>query len=165
MVLAFRLAGGTAGAAPHYSAPLSDGLRRQARDELAERAKADGLPASAAGRLFAATVVATSNDTGCPGVDVDVVNATDHTVWNVELEIKQKLGATEHVDRIRLPYLAAATVARARVACINDHRSVYSSQAGGIQLGYVARGARTLGDALADMRQAKADYELGQDHV
>jgi hypothetical protein len=79
--------GGTAIAAPSYSRSLDEYTLDRAKEELRSMAKAEGISDDAVELLFKLDVFATSNDTGCPGVDVDVINNTGRTVWNIEVTI------------------------------------------------------------------------------
>lgn len=146
---------GTASASPAYSVRLDDDTREQARAELLKQARTADLEPKAVDALLKFDVIATSSDTGCPDVDVDVINATDHTMWNVEIEIEQKASLEHRTDHIHLPYLVNSTMVHARVPCITQYR--YSSGAG-IELGYSAKSSRTLDEALPSLRVTKSDY-------
>lgn len=148
---------GLAAASPSYASRLDDRLTAQAREDFVDKAKQAGIDEDKAERIFLHTVVATSRDTGCPGVDVDVVNPTDHTEWNVELEITQTVATVDHPTKIHLPYLPSHTVAHATVPCVTDYRSRYASDSG-IGLSYFARGSDELEHALGKLRDEAIDY-------
>jgi hypothetical protein len=161
--LVFALAS-TAGARPEYSLPLSGTVRAQARNDLLEHAKTEGRDTDDVNRRLNADVVATTSDTGCPGVDIDVANATDHTTWYVELEIKQEQDGKTRDERIHLPYLASSELAHARVECMTLYRDRYSASKG-INLGYQAHSAPTMTEALTAMRDHKVDYAMTADRL
>ena len=154
---------GTAAAEPHYSQPLDDYTLGRAKVELRDLAKREGIEGETADMLLKIDVFATSNDTGCPGVDVDVINATSHTVWNVKAEIEQKEGSNSRKDIVHLPYMTANTKVRITVSCLQDYsystRYDYSG-GGGISLTYQAEGAKSLDEALPEMLELKADYSM-----
>jgi hypothetical protein len=64
--------------------------------------------------------VAITDDMMCPGIDLEVVNGSDHTIWKVEVELLQKLGTRKETKRVHLPYLAAQTKARVSFSCLED---------------------------------------------
>jgi hypothetical protein len=145
------LAAGTARARPVYSTALDDKALAQARAVLAEQARTAGVEDSAVDIVLAHDVIAMTSDTGCPGVEVDVVNATDHTVWNVEVKITQKTDIEDREDVLHLPYLVTRSIVHTQVPCVASLR-------GGIKLGYDAKGVRSLAEALPKLREIKVDY-------
>jgi len=155
VVCGLGLAAGTASASPAYSVRLDDDTRAQARAELLKQARTADLEPKAVDAMLKFDVVATSSDKGCPDVDVDVINATPQTMWNVEIEIEQKESLEHRTDHIHLPYLVTNTMVHVRVPCITQYR--YSA-GGGIELGYSAKSSRTLDEALSSLRTTKADY-------
>ncbi|MGE0403839.1 MAG: hypothetical protein AB7T06_44440 [Kofleriaceae bacterium] len=151
--------GGTAGAAPSYSRALDDYTLDRAKEELRSMAKAEGISDDAVELLFKLDVFATSNDTGCPGVDVDVINNTGHTVWNIEVTITQKDGlVSSRVDKVHLPYMLKDTKVRVTTSCISDYKSRYDYSNDPITLNYDAKGSRSLDAALPEMLKIKRDY-------
>ena len=152
---------GSAAAAPRYSQELDQYTLGKAKLEVAELATAEGLSAETAELLLQLDVFAISNDTGCPGVDVDVVNATKRTVWNVEIVIEQKDGSNKRTDTIHLPYMLADTKVRASVSCLQNYTYKSRYDHGGstpISLSYSAKGSKTIDLALPLMQTQKRDY-------
>lgn len=152
---------GVVAAAPSYSRPLDDYTLERARREVADLARREGLDAKTGELLLGIDVFATSNDTGCPGVDVDIVNATSRTVWFVEVVIEQKDGTRDRTDRVHLPYMPANTQTRVTVSCVQDYTYRSRYDYGGskpISLSYSASGSRTLDAALPSLVDAKVDY-------
>lgn len=150
---------GSASAAPSYSRSLDEYTLDRAKEELRSMAKAEGLSDSAIELLFKLDVFATSNDTGCPGVDVDVINNTGRTVWNIEVSIVQKDGAvSQRADKLHLPYMLANTKVRVTTSCISDYKSRYDYSNDPITLNYDAKGSRSLDQALPEMLRIKRDY-------
>jgi hypothetical protein len=145
---------GSARAAPAYSQALDDATRARVRAELVKSASAEGIAADvierAVDRLLASKVIATTTDTRCPGVEVDVVNATDHTVWNVELTIRQRTDVDTQEDVFHLPYLVKQSIVHAYVACALAHSA--------IRIAYAAEAARDLRQAMRGLRDTKVDY-------
>jgi len=136
---------GSAAAEPSYSQQLDQYTLGKAKLEVAELATAEGISAETAELLLKLDVFATSRDTGCPGVDVDVVNATSRTVWNVEIVIEQKDGSNKRTDTLHVPYMLADTKVRASVSCLQDYTTRSRYDYGGntpISLSYSAKGAR-----------------------
>src|SRR5262249_53535496 len=91
----------------------------------------------------------------------DIINATNHTVWNITAKIEQKEGTQDRTDRVHLPYMTANTKVRINVSCLQDYtyRSSYDySGGGGISLNYSAEGSKTLDEALPLMLEQKVDY-------
>ncbi|MBL0216056.1 MAG: hypothetical protein IPQ07_19515 [Myxococcales bacterium] len=155
------LLAGTASAEPRYSQELDSYTLGRAKTELRDLAKREGIEAETADLLLKIDVFATSNDTGCPGVDVDIINATKRTIWNVEAKVEQKEGTKDRKDLIHLPYMLANTKVRITVDCLQDYsyRSRYDySGGGGISLNYSAQGSKTLDDALPLMLEQRVDY-------
>lgn len=153
------LAAGTASAEPRYSRELDSYTLDRAKGELRDLAKREGIEGETADLLLKLDVFATSNDTGCPGVDVDVINATGHTVWNIEVKIDQKEGTSDRTDKVHLPYMLANTKARIQVSCLQDYKSRYSySPSGGISLSYFAKGSKSIDEALPLMLEQNVDY-------
>jgi hypothetical protein len=152
------LGSGVASANPRYGKPLDEFTSDRARAELERQAAAEGMSKAEADLLYKSTVFTTSNDTGCPGVDVDIVNASDHTVWNVEMEIEQEKLSQKHKDVFHVPYLTKQSKVRTSVACINDYTTSYS-RGPGISVGYFAKGSHTLAEALPAMLATKVDYK------
>ncbi len=151
--------GGTATAAPSYSRSLDDFTLDRAKEELRSMAKAEGISDDAIELLFKLDVFATSNDTGCPGVDVDVINNTGRTVWNIEVTVTQKDGLTSsRVDKIHLPYMVKDSKVRVSTSCISDYKSRYDYANDPITLNYDAKGSRSIDLALPEMLKAKRDY-------
>src|SRR6478735_3050113 len=120
-IAAVLLLTGIAAADPRYSQDLDDYTLGRAKTELRDLAVKEGIEAETAEILLKLDVFATSNDTGCPGVDVDIINATKHTVWNVEAKIEQKEGTNDRKDVIHLPYLVANSKVRIQVSCLQDY--------------------------------------------
>ncbi len=150
-----------ASADPDYSQPLDEYTKGQALRELEELAEREGIDKETASILLKLDVAATSNDTGCPGVDVDVVNATGKTVWYIEVLVEQKDGARDRTDKLHLPYMPPNTKTRVSVSCLQDYtyRSRYDYSASTpISLSYSARGSKTIDEALPLMLEQKADY-------
>jgi len=160
--LAFAAAaalGSTAVAAPSYSRALDDYTLDRAKEELRSMAKAEGISDDAIELLFKLDVFATSNDTGCPGVDVDVINNTGRTVWNIEVTVTQKDGLTsKRIDKLHLPYMLKDTKVRVSTSCISDYKSSYDYSNDPITLNYDAKGTRSIDTALAEMLKTKRDY-------
>lgn len=155
------VATGTAAADPSYSQELDEYTLSRARTELRDLAKREGIEAETADILLKLDVFATSNDTGCPGVDVDIINATSHTVWNIEAKIEQKDGSQHREDIVHLPYMTAKSKVRINVSCLQDYtyRSRYDySGSSGITLNYSAQGSKTIEEALPLMLEQKVDY-------
>jgi hypothetical protein len=151
--------GGSAIAAPTYSRTLDDFTLDRAKEELRTMARAEGISDEATELLFKLDVFATSSDTGCPGVDVDVVNNTGRTVWNIEITVSQKDGLTSNrVEKVHLPYMLANTKVRVTTSCISDYKSSYSYSNDPITLNYDAKGTRSLDEALPEMQKIKRDY-------
>jgi len=140
------------------SLALDTATLEQARTELVARATKDGIDASVVELMLANTAVATSSDTGCPGIDVDVINAAPRTLWNIEVKIEQQQGSEKRTDVMRLPYLRARTKTRTSVSCLRDHRS-YGDPSDGISLGYVADASRSLEEALPLMIDATSNVD------
>ena len=160
IVAATLLLAGTAGAEPRYSQELDSYTLGRAKTELRELAKSEGIEGETADLLLKLDVFATSNDTGCPGVDVDLINATGHTVWNIEAKIEQKEGTSDRTDHVHLPYMLANTKVRIQVSCLQDYKSrySYSGAGGGISLNYSAQGAKKIDEALPLMLAQRVDY-------
>ncbi len=155
------LVAGTASAEPRYSQELDSYTLGRAKTELRDLAKREGIEAETADLLLKIDVFATSNDTGCPGVDVDIINATSRTIWNVEAKVEQKEGIKDRKDVIHLPYMLPNTKVRINVDCLQDYssRSRYDySGGGGISLNYSAQGSKTIDDALPLMLSQHVDY-------
>jgi len=152
---------GSAAAEPSYSQQLDQYTLGKAKLEVAELATAEGISAETAELLLKLDVFATSRDTGCPGVDVDVVNATSRTVWNVEIVIEQKDGSNKRTDTLHVPYMLADTKVRASVSCLQDYTTRSRYDYGGntpISLSYSAKGSKTIDEALPLMQAQKRDY-------
>jgi len=161
VVATLALSTGTAAAEPLYSQPLDQYTLGKAKVEVAELATAEGISTETAELLLKLDVFATSSDRGCPGVDVDVVNATSRTVWNIAIVIEQKDGSNKRSETVHIPYMPADTKVRASVACFQDYttRSRYSySDNAPISLSYSAQGSKTLDEALPLMIAAIKDY-------
>lgn len=155
------VAGGTASAEPSYSQDLDDYTLSRAKTELRDLAKREGIEAETADILLKLDVFATSNDTGCPGVDVDIINATGRTIWNIEAKIEQKEGSQHREDIVHLPYMTAKSKVRINVSCLQDYtyKSRYDySGSSGITLNYSAQGSKTIDEALPLMLEQKVDY-------
>ena len=159
--------GARADAWPSYCRELDPAHVEAARAEIATLATKQGLPGDVAAKLLEADVYATSSDRGCPGIDVDVINATNHTVWNVEVKISQREGTQNHTDTVHLPYIPAKSEAAVSVDCISNYsyRSRYSSADTGITVGYEASGADTLAAALPELADHHVDYEFTGVHL
>lgn len=151
---------GVASAEPRYSQELDSYTLGRAKADMRDLAKREGIEGDAVDLLFKLDVFATSNDTGCPGVDVDVINATSRTVWNIEAKIEQKEGVSDRTDTIHLPYMLPNTKVRIQVSCLQDYKSrySYSGGGGGISLNYSAEGAKKIDEALPLMLAQKVDY-------
>lgn len=160
--LVFALAaglGGSATAAPGYSRELDEYTLDRAKEELRSMATAEGISNDAIELLFKLDVFATSNDTGCPGVDVDVINNTGRTVWNIEVTITQKDGLTSsRTDKVHLPYMTKNSKVRVSTSCISDYKSRYDYSNDPITLNYDAKGSRSIDAALPEMLKTKRDY-------
>ena len=155
------VASGTAAAEPSYSQELDEYTLSRAKTELRDLARREGIDAETADILLKLDVFATSNDTGCPGVDVDIINATGRTIWNIEAKIEQKDGAKHREDVVHLPYMTAKTKVRINVSCLQDYtyRSRYDySGSSGITLNYSAQGSKSIDEALPLMLEQKVDY-------
>jgi hypothetical protein len=155
------VATGTAAAEPSYSQELDEYTLSRAKTELRDLARREGIEAETADILLKLDVFATSNDTGCPGVDVDIINATGRTIWNVEAKIEQKEGSQHREDVVHLPYMTAKSKVRINVSCLQDYtyRSRYDySGGGGITLNYSAEGSKSIDEALPLMLEQKVDY-------
>ncbi len=158
------LVSGTAAADPSYSQELDEYTLSRAKTELRDLAKREGIEAETADILLKLDVFATSNDTGCPGVDVDIINATGRTIWNIEAKIEQKEGSQHREDIVHLPYMTAKSKVRINVSCLQDYsyRSRYDySGSSGITLNYSAQGSKTIDEALPLMLEQKVDYSYG----
>ncbi len=160
IVAATLVLAGTASAEPRYSQELDSYTLGRAKAELRDLAKREGIEGETVDLLLKLDVFATSNDTGCPGVDVDIINATGHTVWDIEAKVEQKEGESNRTDIVHLPYMLANTKARIQVSCLQDYKSrySYSSGGGGISLNYSAQGAKKIDEALPLMLAQKVDY-------
>jgi hypothetical protein len=157
------LSAGSALASPYYDAPLDEYTEQQTRADLVRLAESNNIDEKTVDRLMERDVVATSNDTGCPGVDVDVVNATHHTVWNILVEIDQTSGIQKRTDTLHLPYMLARTKVRVTVPCVEDYtyRSRYDySNSSAISIDYSAKGAKSLAEALPDLVEQQQDYKV-----
>ena len=155
------LLSGIAAADPRYSQELDDYTLGRAKTELRDLAKREGIEAETADILLKIDVFATSNDTGCPGVDVDIINATSRTIWNIEAKIEQKEGRSDRKDIVHLPYMVANSKVRINVSCLQDYtyRSRYDySGSSGISLSYSAQGSKSIDEALPLMLEQRADY-------
>ncbi|MFN0251973.1 MAG: hypothetical protein ACKV2T_34170 [Kofleriaceae bacterium] len=151
--------GGSASAAPTYSRTLDDFTLDRAKEELRSMAQTEGIGEEATELLFKLDVFATSSDTGCPGVDVDVINNTGRTVWNIEVTVTQKDGlVSNRVEKVHLPYMLANTKVRVTTSCISDYKSRYDYSNDPITLNYDAKGTRSLDEALPEMQKIKRDY-------
>lgn len=158
---ALLVVSGVASAEPRYSQELDTYTLGRAKKELRDLAVREGIEAETADLLLKLDVFATSNDTGCPGVDVDIINATGRTIWNIEAKIEQKEGIKDRKDTIHLPYMLANTKVRVNVDCLQDYsyRSRYDySGSSGISLNYSAQGAKSLDEALPQMLTQQVDY-------
>ena len=154
-------AAGTASADPSYSTELDEYTLTRAKSELRDLAKREGIESETADILLKLDVFATSNDTGCPGVDVDIINATSRTIWNIEAKIEQKEGSNHREDLVHLPYMTPKSKVRIQVSCLQDYsyKSSYDySGSGGITLNYSAQGSKTIDEALPLMLEQKVDY-------
>lgn len=152
---------GTAVAGPEYGVALDELTRDRALTELTSMAQAEGIEATTAEALLKLDVFATSSDTGCPGVDVYVINATPKVVWSIEVQIKQRDGSNSRTDTLHLPYLMPNTKVLAQVSCLQDYstRNSYDySPSTGISLSYSAKGAKSLDLALPELIALKKDY-------
>ena len=154
---------GSAAAEPSYSQELDKYTLGKAKLEVGELATAEGISAETAELLLKLDVFATSSDTGCPGVDVDVINATPRIVWNVEIIVEQKDGSNKRTDTLHVPYMLPDTKVRASVSCLQDYtyRSRYDT--GGntpISLSYSAKGSKSIDEALPLMQAQKRDYTV-----
>ncbi|MEO8699998.1 MAG: hypothetical protein ABI867_08135 [Kofleriaceae bacterium] len=152
-----------ADARPTYARELSPVTLDRARAELAEAASKEGLEADVVSKFLDLKVFAISNDTGCPGIDVEILNATSHTVWAVEVKVSQTKGSQSKTDTIHLPYLTANTETRVTVDCLNNYvtRSRYDYDRGpGISIDYSAHGVDLLAEALPVMMRQRADYAI-----
>lgn len=158
IVAATLVLAGTASAEPRYSQELDSYTLGRAKSELRELAKREGIEGETVDLLLKLDVFATSNDTGCPGVDVDIINATGRTVWNVLAKVEQKEGTSDRTDTVHLPYMLANTKARIHVECLQDYKSRYSGGGGGISLNYSASGAKNVDEALPLMLAQRVDY-------
>ena len=159
IAIAMGATSSTAIAGPEYGAPLDELTLDRARTELTTMAASEGIEASTAEVLLKLDVFATSSDTGCPGVDVYVINATPKVVWGIEVQIKQKDGGNARTDTLHLPYLMPNTKVLAQVTCLQDYKSSYDySPSGGISLSYSAKGAKSLDAALPQMIAQTKDY-------
>lgn len=155
------VATGTAAAEPRYSQELDEYTLSRAKTELRDLAKREGIDGETVDILLKLDVFATSNDTGCPGVDVDIINATNRTIWNIEAKIEQKEGVSDRKDVVHLPYMTAHSKVRINVSCLQDYtyRSRYDySGGGGITLNYSAQGSKSIDEALPLMLEQLADY-------
>ncbi|MBA3459110.1 MAG: hypothetical protein H0T46_04050 [Deltaproteobacteria bacterium] len=160
-IAAILLLSGIAAADPRYSQELDEYTLGRAKTELRDLAKREGIEAETADILLKIDVFATSNDTGCPGVDVDIINATNRTIWLVEAKIEQKEGRSDRKDVVNLPYMVANSKVRINVSCLQDYtyRSRYDySGSSGISLTYSAQGAKSIDEALPLMLDLRADY-------
>ncbi len=160
IVTATLVLAGTASAEPRYSQELDSYTLGRAKTELRELAKREGIEGETVDLLLKLDVFATSNDTGCPGVDVDIINATGRTVWNIEAKVEQKEGVSDRTDTVHLPYMLANTKVRIQVSCLQDYKSrySYSPSGGGISLNYSAQGAKKIDEALPLMLAQRVDY-------
>lgn len=160
LVLAtLALTTGVASADPSYGQPLDSYTLNRAKNEVAELARTENIDADTAALLLKLDVFATSSDTGCPGVDVDVLNGTNRTVWNIEVVIEQKDGGNTRTEKVHLPYMLAKTKAQVTVSCLTDYSSRYSY--GGstpISLSYSAKGSKSIDEALPLMQLQMKDY-------
>jgi hypothetical protein len=161
IIAAMLVLSSTAVADPRYSQELDSYTLGRAKTELRDLAKREGIEAETADILLKIDVFATSNDTGCPGVDVDIINATNRTIWNVEAKVEQKEGRSDRKDIVHIPYMVANSKVRINVSCLQDYttRSRYDySGSGGISLSYSAQGSKSLDEALPLMLEQRADY-------
>ncbi len=159
VLAAASVLGGTAVAAPSYSRMLDDYTLDRAKEELRSMARAEGIGDEAVELLFKLDVFATSSDTGCPGVDVDVINNTGRTVWNIEVTVTQKDGrVNSRVEKVHLPYMVKNSKVRFTTSCISDYKSRYDYSNDPITLNYDAKGTRSLEEALPEMVRIKRDY-------
>ncbi len=161
IVAGLLIVSGTAAAEPRYSQELDSYTLGRAKSELRDLAKREGIESETADLLLKLDVFATSNDTGCPGVDVDIINATGRTIWNIEAKVEQKEGVQDRKDIVHLPYMLANTKVRINVSCLQDYsyKSRYDySGSSGISLNYSAQGSKSLDEALPLMLEQRADY-------
>ncbi len=149
-------------ASPRWSEPLDPVVKQQALGEVEVLTTKKGMSVEIAKLMLESMVFATMKDSSrCPGVDIDIVNATARTQWNVELKIEQKLSGKEHTDTIHLPYMPADTQTHVNVPCIQDYttRSRYAiGNDDPISIGYDARSSKTLPEALAAMANEPVDF-------
>lgn len=160
---ALCLFGGRADAKPLYASDLEDSKLALAKVELAQFAAREGVSAKLAHELLELDVFAFSSDRNCPGIDVDVINASRHVMWAVEVKIEQRrrqlTGDDEkRIDTLHLPYLPPKSQTRVRATCAtSDYSSRYGSA--DITIDYVAKATRSLAVALPRLVEQKVDYD------
>ncbi|HEY4238305.1 MAG TPA: hypothetical protein VGM88_00740 [Kofleriaceae bacterium] len=149
---------------PMYSHELDAATEAAARESLLEVAAKDtdvpeDMRAKLADIMLAKNVIATSSDTGCPGVDVDIVNASEKVIWNIAVSIEQK-DTTSRTDKTHIPYMTPHSQVRITVPCVQDYTygSTSYSAGGGIRVGYDAEGAADLAGALQAMIDQPVDF-------
>lgn len=147
-VLVAGLLVGTAGDAAAglgFGSPITETDRLNAIASLRDEATQMGLSPEDLNRVLGMMLVPYLTDSGCPGVDVDVLNDTDVTQWNVAVSIKQELHGEAKTTVVHVPYLAAHTKVRITESCVSDYGygSSYSAS-GGISVGLNAEGTGSL---------------------
>ncbi len=162
--VALLLAPHLARANPIWAQELDPSTVASGKAEIVKLLQQEGEDLELADVRLKFDVLSTSDDTGCPGLDVEVFNAMDHTAWAVEVTLNQKLGAKKRSDIIHLPYLPAKTQVKVTVECVENYTTrysySYSSNSDPIDFDYSAKSVRTLPEAMKAMIDTKADASL-----
>ncbi|MBA3539879.1 MAG: hypothetical protein H0T79_09640, partial [Deltaproteobacteria bacterium] len=149
-------------AGPAYSRPLDEYTLSKARTKARKLIAEIGIEITAE-EFMAEQPVAQTDDMMCPGIDIDVVNATNHTIWNVELVLEQKQGTRNETQRLHVPYMASQTKAKFSFSCLEDttYSYRYSYNTDQLEIGYLAKGKGSLALALTEMSTQKVDTSMG----
>jgi hypothetical protein len=132
------------------------------REDFRQQAAQEGFSEDIADALVHRTIGTITNDTGCPGVDVDVVNATDDVYWSVVVSIVQDLSGQNSSATFHLPFVPAHSEVRVQVPCLQDSTYSYGYDplaATPITVTHSAEGSEALdADTLAAMFDQTVDY-------
>jgi hypothetical protein len=154
---------GTAEAAPPYTQPLDPSTLSLAKTHLEGLLARENIEVTskeeAATTLLSIKPYIFSVDTGCPSVDLIVVNNTEEVHWAVEVTVDQK-GEGVRKDSIWLPVLPPKSVANLTVPCVEDNTYSSYGASRNISLSYDLTSKASAAEALEVMVAQHATYTM-----
>ncbi|MCX5745971.1 MAG: hypothetical protein NT062_26125, partial [Proteobacteria bacterium] len=151
-----------AAAEASFYVPLNDETLTTAKVKIRELLAKEGRESKLGDLLLELDAFASLDDDQCPGFTVDVLNASNRTLWAVAVTVEQESGTKKKSDVVHLPYLPAHTQTKVAVTCLEDYSYSYSrysmyDKSTTISVDPYAKSPRGLAEGLGAMVSTKAD--------